>query len=152
MLSSVPSQYLVGLGSVVLTSTETLSRKRRRSKTRSRKRTVKVVKTLGLYHYAHKGETAWIEIFLGRIFARWERGLWLRLPLVRDFLLAAVLFHEIGHHIHTTIRPEFREREDVADRWQMKPGCRRCPPLMRPTSELEACPRSKVSAVRASGL
>jgi hypothetical protein len=78
------------------------------------------VKTRGLYHYAQKGKTAWIEIFVDRIFDGWEVGFWLKLPLVRDFLLAPVLFHEIGHHIHATVRPEFQEREDVADRWQVK--------------------------------
>lgn len=31
-----------------------------------------------------------------------------------------VLFHEIGHHVHTTIRPEFSEKEDVADDWGKK--------------------------------
>jgi hypothetical protein len=41
MLRSVPSEYLVGLDSVVFTSTDTFSRKRRRSKTRSRRRTRK---------------------------------------------------------------------------------------------------------------
>jgi hypothetical protein len=120
MLRSVPSEYFVALDSVVITNTDTFSRKRRRSKTRSRRRTVRIVKTCGLYLRAQGGETAWIEIFVDRIFAGWERGLWLKLPLVRDFLLEPVLFHEIGHHIHTTIRPEFREREDVADRWQVK--------------------------------
>jgi hypothetical protein len=120
MLRSVPPEYLVGLDSVVLTSTDSLSRKRRRSKTKSRKRTVKVAKTRGLYHYAQEGKTAWIEMFVDRIFEGWEGGFWLKLPPVRDFLLAPVLFHEIGHHIHATIRPEFQEKEDVADRWQVK--------------------------------
>lgn len=120
MLRSVPSEYLAGLGSVVLTSADTLSRKRRRSKTRSRKRTVKVVQARGLYHYAWAGESAWIEIFVDRILQGWDRGWWWKLPLVQDFLFAPVLFHEIGHHIRTTIRPEFREREDVADKWGVK--------------------------------
>jgi hypothetical protein len=31
-----------------------------------------------------------------------------------------VLFHEIGHHIHRTIRPEHTEKEDVADKWAGK--------------------------------
>jgi hypothetical protein len=31
-----------------------------------------------------------------------------------------VLFHEIGHHIHFTVRPEYREREDVADVWKVR--------------------------------
>jgi hypothetical protein len=78
------------------------------------------VETLGLYHHARHGEPAWIEIFVDRVLARWERGLWLKLPLIRDFLLGPVLFHEIGHHIHANFRPEFREREDVADSWQAK--------------------------------
>ena len=40
---------------------------------------------------------------------------WLRRYLF-SFGLSQVLLHEIGHHIHT-MRPEFREREDVADAW-----------------------------------
>jgi hypothetical protein len=31
-----------------------------------------------------------------------------------------VLFHEIGHHVHTTVKREFREKEDVADDWATK--------------------------------
>jgi hypothetical protein len=31
-----------------------------------------------------------------------------------------VLFHEIGHHVHARVRPEFREKEDVADDWGKK--------------------------------
>jgi len=31
-----------------------------------------------------------------------------------------VLFHEIGHHIHRTVRPEHNEKEDVADKWAGK--------------------------------
>jgi len=30
------------------------------------------------------------------------------------------LYHEIGHHIHYTVRPEHREREDIADEWANK--------------------------------
>ena len=42
------------------------------------------------------------------------------MPIVREFVVRDVLFHEIGHHIHATIRPEFREREDVADIWKVR--------------------------------
>ena len=31
-----------------------------------------------------------------------------------------VLFHEIGHHIHKTQAPEFKEREDVAESWEKR--------------------------------
>src|SRR5206468_1742291 len=34
--------------------------------------------------------------------------------------MADVLFHEIGHHIHHTARPEYREPEDVADAWMVR--------------------------------
>jgi hypothetical protein len=42
----------------------------------------------------------------------------LKVSLWRDVLISNVLFHEIGHHIHSTTRPEFRERETVADEWR----------------------------------
>jgi hypothetical protein len=31
-----------------------------------------------------------------------------------------VLYHEIGHHIHATRRPEHREKEDVAEKWKAR--------------------------------
>ena len=31
-----------------------------------------------------------------------------------------MLFHEIGHHIHYAVRPEQREKEDVADVWKAR--------------------------------
>ncbi|OGW31122.1 MAG: hypothetical protein A2088_05855 [Nitrospirae bacterium GWD2_44_7] len=31
-----------------------------------------------------------------------------------------VLFHELGHHIHHTMSPKFKEREDVAEEWSKK--------------------------------
>ena len=31
-----------------------------------------------------------------------------------------VLYHEVGHHIHKSSEPEYREREDVADFWRKK--------------------------------
>jgi len=44
--------------------------------------------------------------------------LWL--PLLRNIGFGFVLFHELGHHIHYTIRPEYAEKEDVADNWAGK--------------------------------
>jgi hypothetical protein len=51
---------------------------------------------------------------------RWENGWWLRIPFIRESTLGDVLFHEIGHHIHFTCRPGYREREDVADVWKVR--------------------------------
>lgn len=120
MLESVPPKYLVGLSEVVLTNSSGLSRKLRRSVTKARKRKVRIVEARGLYHPAWHGSHAWVQIFVDNTLKHWEKGWWLKVPYVRDMLLGEVLFHEIGHHIHFTTRPEYREKEDVADSWMRK--------------------------------
>jgi hypothetical protein len=120
MLASVPPKYLIGLKEVVLTNTSDLSRKRRRSVTKSRRRKVRIVEARGLYHSAWNGNRAWIEIFVDNTFKNWERGWWLSFRLYREMLLGDVLIHESGHHIHATVQPEFREKEDVADSWKVR--------------------------------
>ena len=121
MLDSVPEDP-IGLDEVVLTNASGLARKRRRSATTSRGRKVKVIDAGGLYHPAFNGRHAWIEIFVDNAVRGFERGWWLRIPLVREGRLGDVLFHEIGHHIHFTCRPEYRETEDVADAWKVRLG------------------------------
>jgi hypothetical protein len=120
MLDSVPRKYLLGLREVVLTNASGLPRKLSRTVTKSRHRKVRLGKAAGLYHPAFKGNPAWIEIFVDNILRGWEGGWWLRIPLIREGKLADVLFHEIGHHIHFTCRPEYREKEDVADVWLVR--------------------------------
>jgi hypothetical protein len=120
MLASVPPKYLIGLKEVVLTNSSGLPRRLRRSVTKSRKRKVRMVETLGLYHPAWRSGPAWIEIFVDNTLKRSE-SLWLlRLNFLREGKIADVLFHEIGHHIHFTIRPEYQEKEDVADVWKVR--------------------------------
>ncbi len=120
MLGSVPPRYLLGLKEIVLTNKAGLSRSRRRSVTKSRGRKVKIMQTRGLYHPTWKGKQAWIEIFVDSTLGVYEKGLWRWLLLFgyfRENALGGVLFHEIGHHIDATHRPEFREKEDIADDW-----------------------------------
>jgi hypothetical protein len=120
MVRSVPPNYLVGLEEIILTNTAGLPRKFRRRVTKSRKKTVKMIKARGLYHPAWKNRRAWIEIFVDNTFRIWERGWWLKFRLHRETLVGDVLFHEIGHHIHFAVRPEHREREDIADQWKVR--------------------------------
>lgn len=120
MLASVPQKYLVGLSEVVLTNSSGLSREMRRSVTKSRGRKVRVAEARGLYRQAWNGKSAWIQIFVDNTLSGWEKGWWLKLSLQREVLLASVFFHEVGHHIHYTTRPEFRDKEDVADSWMRK--------------------------------
>jgi hypothetical protein len=44
--------------------------------------------------------------------------LWL--PFFRDVAIGDVFYHELGHHVHLFIRPEYREKENVADDWGKK--------------------------------
>jgi len=118
ILSRVPDRYLLGLRTIVLTAAGGLSHDRRRAKTLSRKKKVKVRESWGLYHQKWKGEPAWIEIFVDNIVSWYGRKI--RLGLIRDLAIGGSLLHELGHHIHATRAPEFREREDVAERWRAK--------------------------------
>jgi len=120
MLASVPPKYLVGLSEIVLTNSTGLSRKLRRSVTKSRKRKVKIVEARGLYRQAWHGKPAWIQIFVNNTLKNWGKGWWLRFTFFAEILLGDVLFHEIGHHIHFTARPEHREKEEVADDWMRR--------------------------------
>ena len=123
MLASVQPRYLIGLKEVVLTNSTGLSRKLRRSVTKSRKRKVRIAAARGLYHQAWKGKQAWIEIFVDNTLSFYDKGfmsLLLHFGYFRETELGGVLFHEIGHHIDATVRPEFREKEDIADDWSVK--------------------------------
>jgi hypothetical protein len=120
MLASVPPKYLIGLKEVVLTNSSGLPRKLRRSGTKARKRKVRIVETLGLYHPAWRSGPAWIEIFVDNTLKRSETRWLMRLNFLREAKIADVLFHEIGHHIHFATHPEYREKEDVADVWKVR--------------------------------
>jgi len=61
----------------------------------------------------------YIELRVDRILLGLQ-GWPIHIPFLRDIIFGQVLFHEIGHHIQHTIRPEYDEREDVADKWAGK--------------------------------
>lgn len=119
LIRSVPRNYLVGLKTVVLTNYGALSHDDRRNKLRSRGHQVPMPEVLGTYHQLWKGNPAWIQIFVDHIVNGLPRTL-LWIPLFRYGFFAKVLYHELGHHIHKTIRPEYGEREDTADAWERK--------------------------------
>jgi len=119
LLSAVPKERLVGLKTVVLTSSQNLSKPVRKSKAHARGKSYELGKCRGQYHQEWKNQPAWIELFVDNTLAGWPLTM-LRVPLFRDWALADVLFHELGHHIHKTQAPEFKEQEDVAEQWQRK--------------------------------
>jgi hypothetical protein len=118
MLGTIPEKYLIGLGSVVLTNERALTGLCARSMTWSQGKKVSAAKARGLYHGAWRGDLAWIELRIDSIFPTYP--LRLRVALIREIQLGGVFFHELGHHIHAQHRPEFREKEDVAETWGKK--------------------------------
>ena len=109
-----------GLDCVVLTNQSGAPRRERLGKVTSRKRRVPQSRVFGRYHPAYNGKLAWIELLVDNL----SRGISLHplVPFLRTAVFGHVLFHEIGHHIDATIKPEFREKEDVADSWSKKLG------------------------------
>jgi hypothetical protein len=116
LVDSVDQRHVHGVRSVVLTNLAALGRDQRRRKGKSRGRTFTIEQVLGRYHPAWKGGEAWIELFVDQIFKNCP-GWFTRVPPLREMTLGRTLFHEIGHHIHRTQAPEYREKESVADAW-----------------------------------
>jgi hypothetical protein len=119
LLGEVPPRYTAGLRSIVLTNASGLFRRERRLRIPARGRKVRAAEAGGLYHQAWRGEPAWIELFVDNLILDCPSWV-LRFRFVRDGLLADGLFHELGHHIHRTHVPEFREPENVADAWERR--------------------------------
>ena len=110
--------YCRGLDCIVLDNFSGLSRTQRMGSHVARKRKVPRSQALGFYCREWKGTPASIVLHVDKIVesARKSR-LPLGVPFLRDFWFGLVLYHELGHHIHRTVKPEYREREDVADNW-----------------------------------
>jgi hypothetical protein len=119
LLSTVPSEYLTGLDCVVLTNEAGLSRRDRVGRVWSRRRKVDKSRIVGRYHHGTRNSRPYIELRVDKIL-QGLAGLPGRIPLLRDITFGHVLYHELGHHIHNTRRPEYREKEDVADNWAGK--------------------------------
>ena len=112
LLQTVPDKYLTGLDCVVLTNETGLSRRDRVGKVWSRKRKFDKSSVLGRYNGRVGKSLPYIELRVDKII-RGLQGVPLRIPILRNIVFGQVLFHEIGHHIHRTVRPEHNEREDV---------------------------------------
>lgn len=119
LVDSVPAQFLVALREIVLTNTMAPSRHRRRRRVWSREVKRQASDARGLYHRASPGKAASIELFVDRVLEGLPRVVQL-VPFVRDILLAKVLFHELGHHIHRTLSRQAGEAEDIAEEWARK--------------------------------
>ena len=124
LLHAVPDKYLRGLDCIVLTNAAGVSRRDREGSLRSRDRKISKSSVRGLYHHGSSRNPPYIELRVDKIISDLN-GKFLniplvRIPLVRELAFGHVLYHELGHHIHHEIRPEYAEKEDVADDWARK--------------------------------
>ena len=119
LVAGMPEKYLAGLEAIILTNANSLGHSRRRQKTWTRDRKVRIVDCCGLYHQAWKGQPAFIELFVDNIL-KGKHPVVLRIPMLREVPFAETLYHEIGHHIHTTQVPEHRGREEAAEFWERR--------------------------------
>lgn len=120
-LDTVPSPLVGGLDSVILRDLASLGRREKSSRYVSRggRRRKTLPQAKGLYYPADGSRSARIELFLDNILEEQPRWMF-RIPMIREYLVAGVLFHEIGHHIHAALKPTGEEKEDVADRWKIR--------------------------------
>lgn len=114
LLTYVPTKFLSGLGEIVLTNVSGLSRERRRKRTAGGS---PIPHVRGLYYEHWNGEPARIEILVDRTLEELPRIL-RRFGFFQNMVFSEVLYHEIGHHIHTLPQYKFKssEREAFADK------------------------------------
>jgi hypothetical protein len=116
LLQYVPPKFLAGLEAIILTNGAALNRNGRRQKTWSRNHKVQISKCLGLYRGKTRSTSAAVWLYVDNI-KKAGMGPLDSVPVFRYFAVGNVLYHEIGHHIHTVHRPKNKEKEDVADDW-----------------------------------
>src|SRR5262249_12010866 len=109
LVQSVPPEYLKGLDRVRLLDTPALQRVWPAKK-------IPDTEYSGCYHRAKKGRKAEIELNLDVVTATLPNWA-LKVPVIREGVIAWVLFHEIGHHIHFAVEPDPRPVEEVANIW-----------------------------------
>jgi hypothetical protein len=120
LLVTVPDKYLRGLDCILLTNASGLARKDRLGRVWSRKRKFGKALVLGRYHGSSRNSLPYIELRVDKIAVGLRRTAFLGITLLREVAFGHILFHEIGHHIHHTIRPQSEEKEDRADAWAGK--------------------------------
>jgi hypothetical protein len=119
LLNGVPKKHIIGIKTVVLSSSLNLNKKVKNTKVHVRGKAYKIGECRGQYTAKWKAQPAWIEVWVDNTLRQWPKGFF-HFSIFRDIAISEILFHEIGHHIHKTQAPEYKEKEDVADSWMRK--------------------------------
>ncbi len=119
MVASVPSKYLTGLKTILLTNSAALTRDQRRQKIFQRGRNHKLVEARGWYSRATRSRQASVAVIVNNTLGNLPLAM-LRIPFFCHLFIGEVLFHEIGHHIHATYKPVHDGKENVAEDWSRR--------------------------------
>jgi hypothetical protein len=114
LLDSLLSEHLIGLSSIVLTESAKTARVKMH---RKGGRKYAPNQRLGFYVPAWRGEPPAIYLIVDNMLGR-ERPPWLQ--IARDFTVAEVLFHEVGHHLNAKVGLISSTEEVSADAWRRK--------------------------------
>lgn len=119
LLESVPSNYLAGLKTILLTNQAAMTRDQCRQKIWSRNRKTPLAGALGLYYDATRSRSGTVWLYVDNILK--SQPVWtMRVPFLCYLTLSETLYHEIGHHIHAVHRPVYKDKENVADDWRRR--------------------------------
>jgi hypothetical protein len=114
-LRMVPSKFMAGLHTIVLTNIAALPHNVGERKRLGRRRVV-WKRSLGYYKCSWKGQSAGITLLIDNLEKSWGRK-WLRFGITRDAVLADVFFGELAHHVHRIHACEFEGGVNVAEKW-----------------------------------
>lgn len=113
LLKYVPAEHMARLRLIVLTNSEEVGR-RIQGKIFSDKDRVRPADCSGLYSNGR------VLLLVDRILAQYPEAFFL-IPPFKTFVIAEVLYHEIGHHIHRLQQPGYRtDKETIAEEWKEK--------------------------------
>ncbi|MBL8179864.1 MAG: hypothetical protein JNK48_34610 [Bryobacterales bacterium] len=118
LVEGLPEQCIAGLRCVVLTNAAALPKG---SAGKVRKRRLRRRHCLGFYHPAGRDGGAWIEIVVDNAIAGWRvPAMLMRVPIVRETVLAETLFHELGHHLDMIAGAAAPSGEQAAEDWRRR--------------------------------
>lgn len=115
LLAPLEVGHTNGLAAIVLTNGAVADNRKSRRPMRRRRKGL----AIGRYHPASRGRQPWIELIVDRIVGQMPHLVQL-VPFVQDLIVANVLYHEIGHHLHETVGSAARGGEASAEAWRKR--------------------------------
>lgn len=119
LLAGIDKIYVAGLDRVVLRSSLTLGKRELRRLRSLSRGSLRNGLPRGLYYKRTATSPAYIVIFFDLILGAWPRIVFY-VPFFADAAFSKTLFHEIGHHVHRALHPEYRDSEAIANEWKTK--------------------------------